>query len=64
MTRVLAALGVIAGVLIAVEAAMVRDAHYAPGTFAALGLVGCAVIVVVSKLLGKAWLQRPEPPDE
>lgn len=64
MTRVLAALGVLAGVLVAVEATMVRDAHYVPGTFAVLALVGCAGIVVVSKLLGKAGLQRPEPPDE
>ena len=31
-----------------------------PGFYAALGFVGCIAIVVVSKWLGKVWLQRPE----
>ena len=30
---------------------------------AAYGLVGCALIVVVAKALGKSWLQRPEGDD-
>ncbi|HXH83432.1 MAG TPA: hypothetical protein VNN07_10940 [Candidatus Tectomicrobia bacterium] len=34
-----------------------------PGTSAVAGLVGCGLIVVVSKALGRAGLQRPEPPD-
>ncbi|MBI2918868.1 MAG: hypothetical protein HYY01_12870 [Chloroflexi bacterium] len=31
-----------------------------PGFFALLGLLGCMAIVVVSKLLGRYWLQRRE----
>ncbi|MFQ5828466.1 MAG: hypothetical protein ACE5JD_04835 [Candidatus Methylomirabilia bacterium] len=31
---------------------------------AAYGLIGCVLIVVVSKALGKFWLQRPEAPDD
>lgn len=31
-----------------------------PGFYAALGFFGCWLIVVVSKRLGKLWLQRPE----
>ncbi|MBI2866392.1 MAG: hypothetical protein HYX99_03415 [Chloroflexi bacterium] len=31
-----------------------------PGFFALLGLLGCVAIVVVSKLLGRYWLQRRE----
>ncbi len=34
-----------------------------PGVFAAGGFLGCVVIVVVSKALGKWWLQRGEPDD-
>jgi hypothetical protein len=35
-----------------------------PGTWALFGAVGCAAIVVVSKALGKAGLQRPERSDD
>jgi hypothetical protein len=28
------------------------------------GVIGCYGIVVVSKTIGKIWLQYPEPPDE
>ena len=38
-----------------------------PGYAAALGLVGCILIIVVSKWLGKAFIQAPEdhyPEDE
>ncbi|MBD3219940.1 hypothetical protein GF314_01750 [bacterium] len=45
----------------------VLDAHvdhgfwdHVPGWWAWYGGLGCAVIVVVSKALGKAWLQKPE----
>lgn len=34
--------------------------HRTPAFHAAYGLVGCVLIVVVSKALGKYWLQRPE----
>jgi hypothetical protein len=35
--------------------------HRVPGVQALAGLGGCVLIVVASKRLGKAWLQRPEP---
>lgn len=31
-----------------------------PGYYAAFGFVGCVVIILASKWLGKHWLQRPE----
>ena len=31
-----------------------------PGFFALLGLVGCIGLILISKLLGHLWLQRPE----
>jgi hypothetical protein len=36
--------------------------HHTPGFDLLFGFAGCAVIVVVSKALGKAALQRPERP--
>lgn len=42
------------------EAWLVPDPHVPPGTFAIGGLVGCGLIVAISKALGKAWLQRPD----
>jgi hypothetical protein len=38
--------------------------HHAPGFDLVFGFVGCAVIVLVSKALGKAGLQRPERGDD
>lgn len=38
--------------------------HHPPGFNAAIGAVACGVVVLVSKALGKALLQRPEEPDE
>jgi hypothetical protein len=38
--------------------------HHVPGGPALIGAVGCVAIVVVSKALGKWWLQRPELSDE
>lgn len=35
--------------------------HHAPGFDLFYGFAGCALIVIVSKALGKAGLQRPEP---
>jgi len=34
--------------------------HRTPAFHAVFGVVGCVLIVVVSKALGKFWLQRPE----
>jgi len=34
--------------------------HHTPGFDLIFGFAGCAVIVIVSKALGKAGLQRPE----
>ena len=34
--------------------------HHAPGLYALIGFVATWLIVVVSKFLGKVWLQRPE----
>jgi len=31
-----------------------------PGYAALLGLAGCAGIIIISKWLGKIWLQKPE----
>ncbi len=38
--------------------------HHTPGFDLLYGFAGCAVIVIVSKALGKAGLQRPEHVDE
>jgi hypothetical protein len=32
-----------------------------PGVIPVFGLVGCVVIIVVSKRLGKLFIQRPDP---
>jgi hypothetical protein len=34
--------------------------HYLPGYSAMIGLFGCILVVMISKWLGKALLQRPE----
>lgn len=38
--------------------------HHPPGFHAAVGVVACIVVVLVSKALGKALLQGPEEADE
>ncbi|MFQ5898353.1 MAG: hypothetical protein ACE5JN_08915 [Candidatus Methylomirabilia bacterium] len=38
--------------------------HRTPAFHAVYGVVGCVLIVVVSKALGKFWLQRPEARDD
>jgi lipopolysaccharide export LptBFGC system permease protein LptF len=38
--------------------------HYVAGFHAAIGLVACVVVVLLSKALGRALLQRPEATDE
>lgn len=37
--------------------------HSVPGFMAAIGLVACLTVVILSKWLGKAVLQRPEDDD-
>ncbi|HSE94184.1 MAG TPA: hypothetical protein VLF19_12820 [Methylomirabilota bacterium] len=63
MMRVLAALSGLLILLVALEIALVPEPHRVRGAFAVIGLVSCVTIVLVSKLLGKVWLQRPEPRD-
>jgi hypothetical protein len=38
--------------------------HFVPGYAAAIGLVGCIVVVQLSKWLGRVLLQRPERGDD
>lgn len=38
--------------------------HHLPGLNAVIGLVSCIVVVLASKALGAAGLQRPEEPDD
>jgi hypothetical protein len=38
--------------------------HAWPGFDLAFGVVGCAVIVIASKALGRAFLQRPDGPGD
>jgi len=35
--------------------------HFVPGYAAVIGLVGCIIVVQISKWLGKTLLQRPDP---
>lgn len=53
------------GLLIAAAAAVIGTSidlavGLPPGRAVALGLAGCVGIIIVSKWLGKVWLQRPE----
>ena len=34
--------------------------HILPGFDLVFGLIGCVVLVLVSKAIGQIWLQRPE----
>lgn len=38
--------------------------RHLPGGHALFGAAGCVAIVVVSKAIGKWWLQRPDLSDE
>jgi hypothetical protein len=64
--RVAVALAVILLALVALEATVIPHYHpefpwhYVPGYSAMIGLFGCIVVVMISKWLGKALLQRPE----
>ena len=35
--------------------------HGLPGYSALIGLGGCYLVVLISKAIGRRWLQRPEP---
>jgi hypothetical protein len=57
---VIAPLALLMAALGALEFWLVPAPHLAPGAFALGGLLGCVLLVVVSKALGRAWLQRPD----
>jgi hypothetical protein len=64
--RVAITLAVVLLALVLVEATVIPHYHpefpwhYVPGYSAMIGLFGCIVVVMISKWLGKALLQRPE----
>jgi hypothetical protein len=64
--RVAIGLGGVLLALVALEATVIPHYHpefpwhYVPGYSAMIGLFGCLVVVMISKWLGKAFLQRPE----
>lgn len=60
------ALGLAGLLALLVVVDVVRGASHGvpPGTWAVFGALGCAALIVVSKSLGAAGLQRPEPSDE
>jgi len=58
------ALSVGGELLLAATDALLPWWHRAPAFHAVYGVVGCVLIVVVSKALGKVWLQRPEGRDD
>jgi hypothetical protein len=64
--RVAVALAVTLLALVALEATVIPHYHpefpwhYVPGYSAMIGLFGCIVVVMISKWLGKALLQRSE----
>jgi hypothetical protein len=65
MTRSWTATGAAAALAVAGEIAWPDPAHalhwwqVLPGFDLVYGLLGCLAIIVLSKALGKAWLQRP-----
>lgn len=63
MTSTLAALGALTLALVVVEALLGASAHGVRGGAALSGFAGCVLIVVVSKWLGKRFLQRPDDGD-
>ena len=66
VTRGIAACLLAAAGLVAVEMSPLNDAHgdhwwhHLSGFDLIYGMVGCVVIVLASKAIGAAWLQRPE----
>jgi hypothetical protein len=52
----------VVGAALALAELALGSAHGVPGLVVLFSFAGCAAIVLVSKWLGKVWLQRPEPP--
>jgi hypothetical protein len=63
MKRPLGVLVLAVAMLLGLELAVPARGHWPPGTSAAFGLIGCAVIVGVAKGLS-GFLQRAEKTDE
>lgn len=67
--RATAVLAAVLVVLAAAEATVVPHAaprfpwHWVPGYAALIGLGGCLVVVLLSKWLGRLFLQRPDSDD-
>ena len=57
-TRLLIITAVLAVIGVGLDVAMGADP---PGYALTVGLGGCIAIILVSKWIGKAWLQRPDP---
>jgi hypothetical protein len=64
MTRLTGTLIAFTALLTILEVVLPSVAPVPPGTSGVFGIVGCLLLIAVSKLLGKAWLQRPEDHDE
>lgn len=59
----------VASLVVALAALVVVELALAPGTsaagfYAVLGVAGAAAFVAAAKLIGKPWLERPEPDHE
>lgn len=63
MTTVLGLAALLIG-LVVMEVVLHASHGLPPGAWGVFGALGCAVLIIVSKALGKAGLQHPEPPDE
>jgi hypothetical protein len=64
--RVTVGLGVALLIMVLLEAVAIPHYHpvfpwhFVPGYAAVIGLVGCIVVVQISKWLGRVFLQRPD----
>ena len=61
--RILVLLIALVAALIAADA-VVAASDFGPGFHAVLGLGSCVLVVLVSKALGRLFLQRPEDSDD
>lgn len=63
-------MAVVLAVLVVLEATVVPHYspkfpwHHMPGYAALIGVGACLIVVILSKALGKAFLQRPERDDD
>ena len=55
---------VVFGVFFATPAHPVFPWHDVPGYMAVIGFLGCIVVVLIAKSIGKKFLQRPEDYDD